>query len=168
MRIIMLLPLFAISACSGESQPAEQKKEPAAEHITAGQWEMTSEVTKVTKRDNAAPALKMPEGSKTAAQSCVAEADVKRPPAALFAPQGLECDYRDIYIRGGRFNATLACTAAGQGGDVAVVVNGSYAAETIDGISIAETRFAGEGDAKIEAKLSGRRTGACSAPAAKS
>jgi hypothetical protein len=70
--------------------------------------------------------MKMEKGSKTTSSSCVAEADTKKPQPALFAPEGLKCDYRDDYIRGGKINATLGCTGAGLNGDVSTLVNGSY------------------------------------------
>lgn len=168
MRGIILLPLFVLAACSDGSQPAEQQEAPAAEQIKAGQWEMTTEVTKVTKRDNGAPAIKMPEGSKTTTSTCVAEADVKKPPAALLVPDGFKCTYRDSYMHSGRINATLACTHGALAGDVAMVVNGSYTADTIEGTATTETRLVGEGDQKIDTKLTGHRTGACAAAPAKS
>jgi hypothetical protein len=168
MRAIMLLPLLLVAGCSEESPPAEQQEQAAAEHIRGGQWEMTTEVTKVVARDKGKPAVNMPQGARTTSRSCVAEADAKKPPAALFAPEGFKCDYRDAYMRNGRINSTLACTRAGLGGDIAMVVNGSYTADTIEGTSTIETRLVGEGDQKIDTKIAGRRTGHCSVAPAKS
>lgn len=168
MRAIMLLPFLVLAGCSEESQPAEGTETATAEHIKAGQWEMVTEVTKVTARDKGAPAVKMPQGSKTTTQTCVPEADVKKPPAALFAPEGLKCDARDTYMRSGRVNMTLECTRADLPGDIAIAVNGSYTADTIDATSTIETRLVGEGDQKIDTKTTGRRIGDCTAAPAKS
>ena len=97
MRFIALTPFLILAACSGgeESKNAESDA-PAATQLTAGQWEMTSEVPRVTKRDQAPPAIDAPEGSKTSTSTCVAEADAKKPQPALFAREGFECTYRDI------------------------------------------------------------------------
>ena len=163
MRATAFLPFLILAACSEGAEQPKQAEAPAVEAISAGQWEMVTEVTRVTKLDKGAPVLKMPEGSKTTTGNCVAEADVKKPPASLFAPEGFQCDYRDSYMRNGRFNATLGCTKAGLGGDVSTLVNGSYTADTIEATATIETRLYCEGDARIETKLTGRRTGECSA-----
>jgi hypothetical protein len=168
MRVFAFLPFILLAACSEANGPAKQAEAPAAEAIKAGQWEMAAEVVAVTQRDKGSPAMKMEKGSKTTSSSCVAEADTKKPQPALFAPEGLKCDYRDDYIRGGKINATLGCTGAGLNGDVSALINGSYTAETIEATAITETRLHGDGDVKVETKLTGRRTGDCVPAPAKS
>ena len=165
MRFFALMPLLVLAACSEGEAPKKAESEAPAAQLTAGQWEMTTEVTKVTKRDQGEPALKMPEGSKTTTSVCIAEADVKKPQPALFAPEGSECTYRDVYMSSGRMNVTLACSRPGLSGNIATSVNGSYKADSIDATAITETSLLTEGDAKIEAKLTGKRTGACTAAA---
>ena len=168
MRFIALAPLLVLAACSEGASPTKQDAEaPRAEQLSAGQWEMTTEVTKLTQRDKAAPAIKTPEGSRATVSSCVAEADVKKPQPALFASEGSECSYRDIYMQGGRLNATLACSRAGLGGTLATNVNGRFTATTFEGEASTETSLSGGGDVRIDAKLTGRRTGDCSAAPAK-
>lgn len=169
MRFIALAPLLVLAACSEGAAPTKQEAgTPAAQQLSAGQWEMTTEVTSLTQRDKGAPAIDMPVGSRSIVSSCVAEADVKKPQPALFAPEGSECTYRDIYMRGGRLNATLACSRPGLGGTIASNVNGSFTAETFEGTATTETSLAGEGDVRIDTKLTGRRTGDCTAAPAKS
>jgi hypothetical protein len=168
MRFMALAPLLVIAACSDGAAPTKQDSDaPAAEQLSAGQWEMTSEVTKLTQRDKGTPAIKAPQGSKSTSSSCVAEADVKKPQPALFAPEGSECSYRDLYMSGGRLNATLACSRAGLGGTINTNVNGSFTATTFEGNATSETSLSGDGDVRIDAKLTGRRTGECSAAPAK-
>ena len=169
MRFTTLVPLLVLAACSEGAAPTKQEGEaPAAQQLSAGQWEMTTEITKLTQRDKGAPAITTPEGSRSTTSSCVAAADVKNPPPALFAPEGTECSYRDIYMSGGRLNATLGCTRAGLGGTIATNVNGSFTATTFEGNATTETSLSGEGDVRIDAKLTGRRTGDCTAAPAKS
>ena len=168
MRFVAVAPLLVLAACSEGTAPTKQDAEsPRAEQLSAGQWEMTTEVTKLTQRDKGAPAIKTPAGSRTTVSSCVAEADVKKPQPALFASEGSECSYRDFYMSGGRFNATLACSRSGLGGTLATIVNGSFTATTFEGDATTETSFSGEGDVRVDAKLTGRRTGDCSAAPAK-
>ncbi len=164
MHFIALAPLLVLAACSEGAAPTKQDAEaPRAEQLSAGQWEMTTEITKLAQRDKGTPAVKTPEGSRWTTSSCVAQADVKKPQPALFAPEGWDCSYRDIYMQGGRLNATLGCSIAGLGGTVATNVNGSFTATTFEGNSTSETSLSGEGDVRIDSKMTGRRTGDCTA-----
>ena len=168
MRVIALAPLLVLAACSEGAAPTKEDAEaPRAEQLSAGQWEMTTEVTGLTQRDKGAPAIKTPVGSRSTVSSCVAEADVKKPQPALFASERSECSYRDFYMSGGRFNATLGCSRAGLGGTIATNVNGSFTATTFEGNATSETSLSGGGDVRIDAKLTGRRTGDCTAAPAK-
>jgi hypothetical protein len=166
MRLFALTPLLVLAACSegAEAPKQEETKAPAAE-LSAGQWEVTSEVTGLTKRDAGPPAIKAAEGDKTTAGSCVAEADVKKPQPGLFVGKDYDCSYRDIYMSSGRINATLSCQRPGLPGSIAILVNGSYTADTFEGTSILESSLTSAGDVKIESKLTGKRTGACTAEA---
>jgi hypothetical protein len=163
MRLFILTPLLVLAACSEGEQPAKKDAEAAPKQLTAGQWEMTSEVTKVTQRDKGKPALVATEGSKTTTSSCLAEADLKNPPPAFFVGADMDCTSRDAYMSRGRANVTLACKKAGLPGDIATVVNGTYTADSFEGTTSTETSLLGEGDVKIDANLIGRRTGECSA-----
>ena len=164
MRLLMLTPLLALAACSETSQPVKAEAEaeaPAPDLMSAGRWQMTSAVTTLTQRDKGAPAIKAAKGDKTVRSVCVAEKDVKQPPAALIVPEGFDCTYRDSYISGGRLNATMACARSGLSGNIAIIVNGSFKADSIEAISITETSLYGEGDVRIDSKLTGKRTGPC-------
>jgi len=168
MRLAALTLILWLAACSGETEPAEQKSEAAAaEQFSAGQWEMATEVTKVMQRDQGPPAIDMAQGSKSSRSVCLTEAEAKKPQPALFVPEGFDCTYRDSYVRGGRVNATLACTRPGLSGNIATNINGSFTAEGFAGTSTTETSLAGQGDVRLDTKLSGRRIGACSAAPSK-
>ena len=165
MRLIALTPLLILAACSEGSEPKKADATAAAKQLSAGQWEMTSEVTNVTQRDEGTPAIKVTQGDKTTSSVCIAEADAKKPQAALFASEGSECTHRDMYMSNGRINATLACKRPGLSGEIATLVNGNYTADTIEGTAVTETSLVGEGDVKIESKLTGKRVGDCAAEA---
>jgi hypothetical protein len=161
MRLFILTPLLVLAACSEGEQPAKKEAE-APKQLTAGQWEMTSEVTKVTQRDQGKPALSATEGSKTTTSSCLAEADLKNPQPAFFVGEEMQCTSRDVYMARGRANVTLACKKAGLPGEIATIVNGTYTADSFEGTVTTETSLLGDGDVKVDAKLNGRRTGECS------
>jgi hypothetical protein len=163
-RFTAFVPLLVLAACSeGAAPPKQEAKAPKAEQFAAGQWEMTTEVTNVIQRDKGTPAIDTPKGSKATVMSCVAEADVKKPQPALFASAGSDCDYRDVYMQSGRLNATLSCSRAGLSGTIATNVNGSFTADTFEGTATSETSLSGDGDVRIDSKLTGRRIGDCTA-----
>jgi hypothetical protein len=164
MRLLILTPFLVLAACSEAEQPAKTDAQAEThKQLPAGQWEMTREVTKVTQRDESAPAIKETEGSKSTINSCLAEADGKRPQPAFFVGEEMDCTSRDVYIARGRANVTLACKMAGIPGEIATIVNGTYTADAFEGTATTETSLVGEGDVKIDAKLTGRRTGECTA-----
>ena len=162
MRLLALMPLLVLASCSeGGEAPKKAESEAPATQLTSGQWEMTAEVMNVTQRDQGPPAIKDSKGSKSTTSVCIAEADAKKPQPALFTPEGYDCSYRDVYMSSGRINATLACTRPGLSGNIATIVNGSFKAESIDATAVTETSLLTAGDVRIEAKLTGKRTGAC-------
>jgi hypothetical protein len=164
MRLFILTPFLVLAACSeGEQQP--KKDADAPKQLSAGQWEMTSEVTKVTQRDQGTPAFKETVGGKKTVSSCLAEADLKKPQPAFFVGEDMDCISRDVYMSRGRANVTLSCKKAGLPGEIATIVNGTFTADSFEGTATTETSLLGDGDMKIDAKLNGRRTGECTAAA---
>jgi hypothetical protein len=168
MRALGFVPLIVLAACSGSSQPPKEKAEaPAAEQLQPGQWEMTTEVTSLTKADQGTPRINTPAGTRLSSSVCVPPAAAKKPPPALFATREDSCTYKDFYMSGGRLNASLDCKRRGLNGQVGMNVNGSYTATTIEGTVGITTYLATDGDVRIESRLTGRRTGECTAePAA--
>lgn len=165
MRFLALTPLLVLVACSEGAEQPKQEEAPAATQLTAGQWEVTSEVQSLQKRDQGTPAIKAEEGSKTTSSSCVAEADVKKPQPALFVGEEGTCTYRDFYMSSGRLNATMQCKRPGLSGNIAVLVDGTFKADSFEATTTTETQLSGDGDVSIRSKLTGRRTGDCTAAA---
>ncbi len=166
----LILPLLLLAACSdgGDGAAADSKaKAEAAKNLklAAGQWETVAEVTKLNKQDEGAPAINTPEGTKTNSALCVAEADAKKPPPALLAGEGYECEYSNFYMSSGTLNAQLNCRREGLKGDVRMTVDGTYTADTIEANHSISTFLSGTGDVNIQSKLTGRRTGPTCAPA---
>jgi hypothetical protein len=164
MRILIMVPIFLAAACSGGSE--ERKAEEAAATMQAGQWEVSSEVTAFRSTDQATPALKAAVGDKATAPACIEAGKEGKPPAAMFAGAGYECDYKDSYIRSGRITATLDCERDALEGKIFMTIEGSYKGDSFEGTSSATSYLAGEGDFAMNSKISGRRTGpTCAAPA---
>ena len=163
MRLLVLTPLLVLAACSGGGEPAEKQAEAPAKELRAGEWEISREVTDVTPRDDGPPAIKAAVGDKAVGRSCVAPGDVKKPQGELFAAEGSECTSRDLYMSGGRLNATLACSRPGLSGNIATIVNGTFKAESIEATATTETSLLSQGDVRIVEKLTGRRVGECPA-----
>jgi hypothetical protein len=164
MRALIIVPLCLAAACSGGGE--ETKTEEAAATMQAGQWEVSSEVTAFRSTDQATPALKAAVGDKATAPACVEAGKEGKPPAAMFAGAGYECDYKDSYIRSGRITATLDCERDALEGKIFMTVQGSYKGDSFEGTADSTSYLAGEGDFAMSSKISGRRTGpTCAAPA---
>ena len=164
MRGLIMVPLLLAAACSGGGE--ENKAAEAADALQSGQWEISSEVTGFRSADKATPALKAAAGDKAAAQGCIEAGKEDKPPAAMFAGTGYECEYKDRYISGGRINLSLECEREALEGKVMVSVQGTYTGDSLEGTTTATSFLPGDGDFVMNSKISGRRTGpACAAPA---
>ena len=164
MRGLIVIPLCLAAACSGGGE--ENKAAEAADAMSAGQWEISSEVTDFRSTDKATPALKAAAGDKAAAPACIEAGKEDKPPAAMFAGAGYECDYKDKYIRGGRLTATLDCERDALEGHIFMTVQGTYKGDSFEGTASTTSYLSGDGDFAMESKISGRRTGpTCAAPA---
>jgi hypothetical protein len=165
MRGLIAIPLCLAAACSGGG--GEKKAAEAPGSLQAGQWEIGSEVVGFRSADKATPALKAVAGDKSAAPACIEAGKEDKPPAAMFAGVGYECDYKDRYISGGRINLSLECEREALEGKVMVSVEGTYKGDSLEGTATATSFLPGEGDFVMNSKISGRRTGpTCAAPAA--
>ena len=164
MRAFLIAAVVTLGACSGGE--AEQNNTiAAAEALAPGQWETVMEVVRVDKADEAEPALKLAAGDKVTTSSCVAAGD---PPAVLFAGiEEAECQYQSNYMKRGRINVGLSCTKPGLSGTVGVNTEGDFEAESFEANATLRTMLTTAGDSIVTARLTGRRTGDCTAEAPK-
>ena len=165
MRALILASLLLAAGCSegGGESAAKQAEAPADTTLEAGQWEVTTEVTRLTKLDDGTPVINTPAGTKASFASCIAEADRKKPSPALFAGDKADCEYKDFYMARGRMNASLSCNVPGINGDVVTSVEGKNDATSFEGTLSTSTRLASSGDVRIAARINGRKVGACTA-----
>lgn len=166
MRIVLVLPLcFAAAACS-EPPPKKAEEAPAAA-LSAGQWELTREITRFEKMDEGAPRIAGKVGDKATASVCLAAADTATPPPELLT--GLEdsgCAQDSLYLARGQINASYACSPKGLGGKVYAASSGTFTADTLTLTLNRSSQLPTDGDVKIDETLTGRRTGDCAAPGA--
>lgn len=160
------LVALALSACS-EPPPAKVEEAPAAA-LAAGQWDVVREVTSFTKMDDGTASIPAKVGDKATVSVCVAADKTAAPPPELLT--GLEdsgCTSDSLYLSRGRINASLACQPKGLPGKMYVTSTGTFTADTFDLAISRATQLPGSGDVRIAEKLTGRRTGECTAAVAK-
>lgn len=163
MRALAVIPFILVASC-GETA-AENKAAPAAATPpTAGQWEITSEVTSLAKVDTEAPRINTPAGTRATNSVCVR--DGHQMPSAFFAGEGYRCTYGTYYARNGRLNVTLSCRRDGLQGGLTMSAEGTYQGDTAEYRRNLRTNLTTEGDAVIDYRVTARRTGDCPAGAA--
>lgn len=166
MRILIAGSILMLAACGG----GEAEKNTAADTtnlaLAPGQWETVIELGEVASQDNGTPVMK--QGERMTASACIAEGEGKKPAPAIMAGIGDgECSYDNIYMSRGKLNATLSCTRPGLNGKVMISSSGTYTADSFQSEGDVQTYLSSDGDVRAAAKISGRRTGECTAaPAA--
>ena len=165
MRAYAMAALLLAAGCSGGGE--EKKEAKAAGKLKAGQWETVIEVADLRSTDKAPPAIKAEKGSRTTISTCVGEDDTAKPPPEMFAGKQASCQYRDAYVRRGRLNISLTCTQPGLRGDIMRNVDGSFTDETLEANVVTTSFLVTDGDVEIREKVTGRRTGECTAETGK-
>ena len=165
MRYLLMVPFcLAAAACSGGGE--EKKAGPAAAPaaMPPGQYATEFEVTAFRQTDNnPVPAVKAKQGDKSSGSGCVTAGST--PPPELFVGEGYECSYKYNFIKNGTLNASMGCTIDGKPGDVTMTLQGSYDADSFEGVLETNTYFPGNGDFAMSRKITGKLTGPTCAPA---
>jgi len=150
-----------VAGCGSEAQkPVAAEK---AKALTAGEYEVSGEVTKLQSADKATPATVAKMGEKTTTRACVA-ADGKIDPA-MFVEAGDSCTATNSYVRSGRLSVQYQCSRPGNG-SVYPAVDGNFTAEGFEAVVTVGTAFAGEGDYNLTRRLTAKRVGDCPATGA--
>ena len=157
MRMRLVVPLLIVAGCGGEAATEEKKARLAS--LDPGQYELSSEVTRLTNVDEGEAALDTPVGTRATGSVCVGSSG--RVPTELFSGEGYECSYNNYYVRNGRINALLSCTREGLQGDIAMTVDGSFESGQLSYDRNIRTILASDGDVLVDHRVSGRRTGEC-------
>ena len=179
MRIaICLILLVAVAACGSQTEqnnataagPAEpneatptnaamtQEPESTAAGIAAGMWELSSEVIALQSFDpNGTEGAPRP-GTQTTEMVCVGEG---RPPTALFAEEGYQCEYDDYEVREGRITVTMQCAREGLSGPVSITARGSFADNSLRYSREVQTDRNTDGHLQINSGVTARHAGEC-------
>ena len=158
MRWIACMPLILVAAACGGGE-AENKSAAKASALSAGQWELTTEVTAFNKADQGpTPAIDTPVGTRATESVCVASG---RPPGVFYGGGDYQCRYENHYARNGRLNMQLTCTREGLPGYVSVTTSGTFEAESAEFTREIRTVLSGDGDVAITQRVTARRTGEC-------
>lgn len=161
MRAVAILTISAaLAACSSEAPPPPAPA--ASASLAAGQWEVTSKVAALRSTDKTDPAVAVKVGDTATASACIGPDGA--PPAELFALEGHQCAAQNPYVRKGRMNMQLDCTA--EAGKVMGNVEGKFTADDLTATVTTTSSFVGSGDYELKREITGRRIGECSSPAA--
>jgi hypothetical protein len=163
MRRIAGIAVLALAACGGGGGEENKAATSRPANIAAGQYQLTSEVTAFRVVDGGRGQIDAPVGTRTTESVCIGSG---RPPTTLFSGAGYHCQYDNYYVRRGRINVTMACWRDGLTGNIPMIVDGPFTADTIEFVREIRTSLDGPGDVEISTHVTGRRTGDCTpAPA---
>ena len=149
-----------LAGCGGAEQAPPVEK--AASALSAGLYELSSEVTELASTDGSTPAVTLKKGDKSVIKACVA-ADNKPAPELLAEVEGDKCEIKNSYIRNGRMSAQMSCVREGKNGPVMPAMIGSFTADSFEGEVSSLTYFPDDGDYRMTRKISAKRVGDCPA-----
>jgi hypothetical protein len=162
MRAALLFPLcLAMAGCSSEPEKAPAPAIPGA--LAAGEWEVTTDVTRMESTDSGRPAIQAKVGDKSSDKFCLAAGDATKPPPALFVGDDDRCTYNNSYVRNGKINASLRCSREGLRGDIMKGLEGRFDGASFEATVGTTSFLVSDGDVRIESKVTGRRIGDCKA-----
>ena len=164
MRAVTWAPLVGaammMAACRAE-KPAPAQEE-AADALTPGLYEVTSEVTALASTDKTTPSTKLKQGDKTTVKACVGADGTPAP--ELFAEAAADkCELKNDYIHYGRLSAQYSCKREGKRGEVMPAMMGSFTRDSFEGEITQLTYFIEDGDYRMTRKVSAKRIGDCPA-----
>ena len=159
-QLMAAAAVLALAGC-GEEKAAAPAVAETPKTLAAGEYEMTSEVTKLASADKSTPATKMKMGDKTTSKGCVGDDGV--PDMALFVESGDKCTATSSYVRSGRLSIQYQCNRPGHG-SLYANVDGNITADGFEAVVNSSTSFSGTGDYNLSRHLTAKRVGNCPAP----
>ena len=150
--------LVMLAGCgSEEPAPAAPEK---AQALTPGEYEISSEVTKLASADKTTPATSLEMGEKSVTRACVAADGALDP--AMFVEAGDTCTVQNSYVRSGRMSIQYQCSRPGKG-NLYPAADGDFTADGFEAVVTVGTTFPGDGDYTLTRKLAAKRVGDCPA-----
>jgi len=153
--------LAILAACSGKSddKSADEAAQAAALKLQPGQWEMTSEVTKMEMpgHNGEMPGLKQ---AKVTTSNCITQAQVDQPQPTLFSATKGACKYDEFSMKDGRITSSMTCKQPNTDNGMHMRVDGKYTATSMDATVEMVSAMPG-GNMTMSSTLSGKRVGEC-------
>ena len=154
--------VLTLAGC-GEEKAVTPAAAETPQTLAAGEYEVSSEVTKLASADKSTPATKIKRGDKTTVKGCVG--DDGKPDMALFVEAGDKCTATSSYVRSGRVSIQYQCNRPGHGG-LYPNVDGNITAGGFEALVNTSTAFSGDGDYTLSRHLTAKRVGNCPAEVA--
>jgi hypothetical protein len=176
-RVLLIACTAALAACNkgpdvnvknaSVGEVAEKVREAAGSGslVEPGKWQ-----SKVTVLDVDMPGMppqfaqRMKEtiGKVQAAttETCLTEADVKKPKEDFFAGRSKNCRYDHFTMSGGTIDAVMNCTAE-QGGTMTMTVNGTYSSDSYDATMAMDMAGGRQGGMHMKSRIESHRLGEC-------
>ena len=162
MRALIIAALAVASAGCGK-EAAKPVKVEKPKTLVAGEYEVSSEVTKLASADKSTPATKLKLGDKALIRACVAADGTPDP--SMFVEPGDACTTTNSYVRSGRLSVQYTCNRPGKG-ELYPNADGNFTADGYKAVVTVGSAFAGDGDYTLTRTLTARRIGDCPAAAA--
>jgi hypothetical protein len=174
--IFLSVPLLCLAACNkgpdvnlknaSVGEVAEKVRESAGDgFVEPGKWQ-----TKVTLLEMNIPGMpaqvaqqmkqQMTKMQEQSYDSCLTEADVKRPKEDFFAGRRNECRYDHFMMAGGKIDAVMHCSGK-ESGAMTMTINGTYSRDSYEATMAMEASGAGEGGMKMRSRSESHRVGQC-------
>ena len=151
-----------LGGCGEEARaPVATEK---AKALSAGEYEISSEIATLASADKSTPATSAKVGDKAVTRACVAADGALDP--AMFVDAGDKCSAQSSYVRSGRMSIQYSCDRPGRG-KVYPAADGSFTADGFEAVVTVGTSFSGDGDYNLTRKLTAKRVGDCPAEGAK-
>jgi hypothetical protein len=155
--------LMMLAACGSEAPKPVEAATPKT--LVAGDYEVSSEVTKLVSADKTTPATALKLGAKEVIRACVAADGTPDP--KMFVEAGDACTATNSYVRSGRMSVQYTCKRAGKG-ELYLNADGNYTADGYKALVTGASSFPGTGDYSLTRTLTAKRVGDCAAGVAKS
>ena len=176
-RIAMTMAgLLALGACGGDGDRDDASGEAGKARVESvakdgemrlrpGQWEMKTEIAKVSAPGMPAGAAEMMKTAPTTVTTCISEQEANDP-NVFTGKKDPNCNTDGFSAAGGKVSGTITCAAeAGGQGKLTMAMEGEFKPDSY----ALETRMTTEGEGAqmtIESRTSGRRLGDCPAESA--
>jgi hypothetical protein len=179
MRVsLVAASLIALAACNKQPSIDLKNAKPkdvanavarsggTAEFVRPGKWVTTSNVTEATlpgMSPEMSARMKKAMSRTSTSESCITEADVKKPKTSFFGGDQEGCTYDHFTMAGGTLDVKMTCKGNGGGGAMSMAIAGTYTGDHYTAHMTMAGSGAGPagGGMTIKANVEAKRVGEC-------